>query len=74
MQDATAQHQKGTVKIWVRALHDPEPALRVRAARELGELGDPSTVTELRAALRDEYPEVRKAAAMAIGLIRNLKD
>jgi HEAT repeat protein len=52
-----------------RALHDPHPDLRARAAHALGLIGDPGFADDLIAALADPEWPVRAMAAKALGRI-----
>lgn len=49
----------------------PETALRIEAAGRLGQSRDPRAVTALTSALRDRDPGVQRAAALALGEIRD---
>ncbi|GEM_PF-365308 len=48
----------------------PVTAIRARAARALGELGDAASIAELRAAVADGEPEMRLNAAYALRALR----
>ena len=61
-----------TVSVLVRALNDPDAAVRTQAAWALGEIEDHAAVEALsRALLTDQASEVRLAAARALGAIEN---
>lgn len=51
------------------ALADPEPELRVMAARSLGTVGDQSVLQPLFDAVRDEVEEVREAAVQSLAAL-----
>jgi cyclophilin family peptidyl-prolyl cis-trans isomerase/HEAT repeat protein len=50
-------------------LHDPDPALRARAALAIGRVGTPEAVALLRTALSDAADGVRANAAFGLGLL-----
>ncbi len=50
-------------------LADPDPKLRIAAARALGEAKDTAAVVGLTGMLTDSIPDVRKEAARALGRI-----
>ena len=50
----------------IEALQDEHHAVRVDAAKSLGELSDPQATHALTSALCDEHPDVRKAAYWAL--------
>lgn len=52
---------------WMKKLTDEDPGLRAMAARALGEIRDRGAIPALIGALRDRSPEVRIAAAQALG-------
>jgi HEAT repeat protein len=52
-------------------IKDRDPRVRDRAARALGELGDPRGATSLASALRDDFHEVRWSAAAALTELRD---
>jgi HEAT repeat protein len=54
----------------VEDLRNPQPKIRARAAREIGETGDPSAVPALIAALNDSSVRVRKQVVVALASIR----
>ncbi|HET7100303.1 MAG TPA: HEAT repeat domain-containing protein, partial [Terriglobia bacterium] len=54
----------------VEDLRNPKPKVRAKAAREIGENGDPSAVPALIAALNDPSPRVRKQVVVALASIR----
>ena len=54
----------------VEDLRNPKPKIRARAAREIGETGDPSAVPALIAALNDSSVRVRKQVVVALASIR----
>ncbi|MDD1674258.1 MAG: HEAT repeat domain-containing protein [Methanomicrobiales archaeon] len=62
-------HTAGTGANLLKALKDRNSDIRNRAAADLGELRDPSTVPILEEALRDEDSGVRWKAAEALGKI-----
>ena len=53
---------------WVRALSDPNPKLRKKAAEKLGNVGssDPAVVAALCRALQDQDADVRCEAILAL--------
>jgi HEAT repeat protein len=51
-------------------LRNPQPKIRAKAAREIGETGDPSAVPALIAALNDSSPKVRQQVVVALASIR----
>jgi len=55
------------VNDWVRALSDPNPALRKKAADKLGNVGsnDPAVVAALCGGLQDQDADVRCAVILA---------
>ena len=54
------------VPYWTTVLKAPDPQLRVRAARNLGEARTEAAVAALMEALKDENPEVRLEAERAL--------
>jgi HEAT repeat protein len=54
----------------VEDLRNPKPKIRAKAAREIGETGDPSAVPALISALNDPSPEVRRQVVVALASIR----
>jgi HEAT repeat protein len=54
----------------VEDLRNPQPKIRAKAAREIGEAGDPSAVPALIAALNDSSVRVRKQVVVALASIR----
>ena len=54
----------------VEDLRNPQPKIRARAAREIGQTGDPSAVPALIAALNDSSVKVRKQVVVALASIR----
>ena len=69
--DALGRIGKPAVEALVRALHDPDPRMRERAARVLARVGADAqqAVPDLMAALSDKDEDVRKAAIRALGQI-----
>jgi HEAT repeat protein len=61
----------GLVERWTKELHDRRWWTRAEAARSLGVIRCPDAVSNLIAALEDDYDEVRAAAVEALGLIRD---
>ncbi|MCK6547203.1 HEAT repeat domain-containing protein [Myxococcota bacterium] len=61
----------GATDRFVEALTDADPAVRLRAARFLGMLRDPSAVLALIAALSDKNARVREHAAAALHHLRD---
>jgi len=59
------------ISVWplVSALRDEEPSVRIKAAEELGNVGNPRAVRALIVALKDENKTVRGSAAEALGKI-----
>jgi HEAT repeat protein len=58
------------VPVLIRAVSDPDAIVRTHAAWSLGEIEDHAAVEALsRALLTDQVPEVRVAAARALGAI-----
>lgn len=57
------------VPLLLETLADPEPELRVNAARALGLIGAPQALAALCALARDPVWQVRSAAAQALGRI-----
>ncbi|MCL5005838.1 MAG: HEAT repeat domain-containing protein [Acidobacteria bacterium] len=51
-------------------LKNPNPKIRAKTARELGQTGDPSVVPALAAALSDPSPKVRQQVVIALASIR----
>ncbi len=51
-------------------LKNPNPKVRAKAAREIGEAGDPSTVPALIAALSDSSAKVRRQVVVSLASIR----
>jgi len=51
-------------------LKNPDPKIRAKAAREIGEAGDPSAVPALIAALSDSSTKVRQQVVVALASIR----
>ena len=51
-------------------LRNPNPKIRAKAAREIGDTGDPSAVPALIAALNDSSAEVRRQVVVALASIR----
>jgi HEAT repeat protein len=54
----------------VEDLRNPKPKIRAKAAREIGEAGDPSAVPALIAALNDSSARVRQQVVVALASIR----
>ena len=54
----------------IEDLRNPKPKVRAKAAREIGENGDPSAVPALIAALNDSSTDVRKQVVVALASIR----
>lgn len=54
----------------LRALvHDPDPGVRAKAVRALGQIGDPASEAEIEKASEDTDAGVRAAAAFSMGLL-----
>ncbi len=51
----------------VRACNDPDPSVRAKALRSLGDIGDESALPTLLGGLADDDEEVRTVAARALG-------
>ncbi len=53
---------------WLKALHDPDARIRIKAVESLGNVGtdNPATVPALIRALDDREAQVRGAAALAL--------
>ncbi len=51
-------------------LKNPDPKIRIKTARELGQTGSPSVVPALAAALSDPNPKVRREVVIALASIR----
>jgi len=51
-------------------LKNPDPKIRIKTARELGQSGNPSVVPALAAALSDPNPKVRREVVIALASIR----
>ena len=65
---------KGNVKGLLKALQfQKNSEVRVSACTALGQIGDPSAVEPLIAALRDRYGRVSEDAAIALGKIGNAR-
>ncbi len=60
---------RDAVPFLIQALIDPEQKTRVRTVRSLGELNDTRAMIPLQNLLQDRNPEVRAAAASALGSI-----
>ena len=54
----------------VEDLRNPKPKIRAKAAREIGETGDPSAVPALISALNDPSAKVRRQVVVALASIR----
>ena len=54
----------------VEDLKNPDPKVRAKAARQIGETGDPSTVPALISALNDSSAKVRQQVVVALASIR----
>jgi HEAT repeat protein len=54
----------------VEDLKNPKPKIRAKAAREIGEAGDPSAVPALISALNDPSANVRRQVVVALASIR----
>jgi HEAT repeat protein len=54
----------------VEDLRNPKPKIRAKAAREIGETGDPAAVPALISALNDSSVRVRKQVVVALASIR----
>ncbi|MBK8171743.1 MAG: HEAT repeat domain-containing protein [Sandaracinaceae bacterium] len=65
----SAVHDESMVQPLVRALRDPNPAVRAAAATSLGRLGFPSALSALRAANRDASAAVRMQVERSIRAI-----
>jgi HEAT repeat protein len=62
--------QTSTANSETEDLKNPNPKIRAKTARELGESGDPSVVPALAAALNDPSPKVRRQVVVALASIR----
>ncbi len=61
------RHDRPRAKaVLLAALADGDDVVRMCAADELDELGDPSVVSNLRPLLADPHPDVRQAAETTI--------
>lgn len=67
----TQPEPRPPVEELLRDLGDPDRFVRMRAAKELGEIGDPRAVEPLLATLRDRAGDVRAKAACALGRLRD---
>lgn len=54
----------------IEDLRNPSPKIRAKAAREIGDTGDPSAVPALISALNDSSPRVRRQVVVALASIR----
>jgi HEAT repeat protein len=66
---AWADSAKDRAKLIKQLAKDRDPAVRARAAESLGSDTSQEVVPALAAALKDPYPEVRSAAAHALGTL-----
>jgi HEAT repeat protein len=62
----------GSIGLLLNALKDRDPEIRASAALGLGTFGLPHTALALKALLSDPVEQVRRSAAMALGLIEHL--
>ncbi|MEW6354998.1 MAG: HEAT repeat domain-containing protein [Planctomycetota bacterium] len=67
LREMVVEIEKKTPPALIRALKDTHPAVRVRAAAALGEIGSPSAIGPLVEALKEKDPELRRTAAIALG-------
>ena len=67
----TAARDMGLVDRFLKGLKSKDRAQRVAAVEALGEVADPTTVTDLVFMLRDVVPEIRVQAAAALANIRD---
>ncbi|MCL6503377.1 MAG: HEAT repeat domain-containing protein [Pirellulales bacterium] len=67
--DALARIGKAAIPQLMELLDEPNPTVRIHAARALGRMGSEAqpAVPKLVAALEDPEPEVQRAAARALG-------
>jgi HEAT repeat protein len=66
----TAQSSQPVSGSDLEDLKNPNPKIRAKAAREIGQTGDPATVPALIAALNDPNVNVRKQVVVALASIR----
>jgi hypothetical protein len=69
--DALGRIGAAAVPALVNALHDPDPAVRLKAIEVLGRMGDDAApaVPDLIGLLNDANPDVQKAATRTLGRI-----
>jgi HEAT repeat protein len=65
-------HPDKALPIFLEKLKDPHYIVRENAADELGDLGLPSVISDLRPLLLDPHPNVRQATETAIDMLSDI--